>query len=295
MSYKVRNSIFFICFTLLLVSCTGEKEADIPETLSVELVTHDVTTFQGTDGYIILNVTGGIPPYAYNWSNGEKTKDIENLPAGKYSVTVTDGVDSTATASAMIKQPIPENAIVDIEGNVYTTVKIGDQVWMQQNLRVSVAPDSTEITSYIYGDNPQNEEIYGRLYTWYDAMNGSTAESAQGICPTGWHIPSDGEWKILEMYLGMTQQEADRSNTWRGIGVGTKLGTGGESGYDALYCGRRHSGGTYSLINDYEYIWTSTESGSYAWRRCLESGVSTVGRYDSFPKTYAFSIRCVKD
>jgi len=126
-------------------------------------------------------------------------------------------------------------------------------------------------------------------------MNGSTAEKKQGICPVGWHIPSDEEWKTLEMYLGMTRQEADMSNTWRGQGVGTKLGKGGESGYEAIYAGRMTSYGTYSLLNQYEYVWTSTESGQDAWRRCLEKGVSTVGRWNTFPKTYAFSVRCIKD
>lgn len=85
------------------------------------------------------------------------------------------------------------------------------------------------------------------------------------------------------------------ANTWRGAGVGTKLGKGGDSGYEALYSGRRTNFGSYSLLNMYEYVWTSTEAGANAWRRCLEAGVSTVGRWDTFPKNYAFSVRCVKD
>ena len=293
--YIYRTTLFLILLVVFFQQCTSEKEPDLPDPLSIELITHDVTTFRGTDGSIEIEVTGGTSPYSYNWSNGETTKDIEGLAAGFYSVIVKDAVDSTATGSTKINQPIPENAVIDIEGNIYTTVKTGEQTWMQQNLRVSVAPDSTEIISYIYDDEPENAETFGRLYTWYVAMNGSTAEKAQGICPVGWHIPSDGEWKALEMYLGMTQQEADMSNTWRGQGVGTKLGKGGESGYEALYAGRRTSYGTYSLLNQYEYIWTSTESGQDAWRRCLDIGVSTVGRWNTFPKTYAFSIRCIKD
>jgi uncharacterized protein (TIGR02145 family) len=276
----------------LLQNCAKEKD---PVPLSIEIIAHDVTTFLGNDGSIEVEVTGGVSPYSYNWSNGETTESVESLKAGEYSVIVKDAIDSTASGSVKINQPIPENVITDVEGNFYTTVKIGDQTWMQQNLRVSVAPDSTEISSYLYDNSPDNEETYGRLYTWNVAMNGSTAESAQGICPAGWHIPSDGEWKTLEIYLGMTQQEADLVNTWRGQGIGTKLGKGGESGYEAIYAGRRSSSGTYSLLNQYEYVWTSTEYGQDAWRRCLESGVSTVGRWNTFPKTYAFSLRCIKD
>ncbi len=284
-----------LAFPVLFHRCSGDSEPELTEALSVELITHDVTTFRGSDGSVEAVVTGGTVPYSYSWSNGETTKDIENLTAGVYSLVVKDAVDSTATAKTKINQPIPENAVIDVEGNIYTTVKIGEQIWMQENLRVSVAPDSSEITSWLYNDDPQNEEKFGRLYTWHVAMNGSTSEKAQGICPAGWHIPSDGEWKILEMYLGMTQQEADLANTWRGSGVGTKLGKGGESGYEAVYAGRRTNYGSYSLLNLYEYVWTSTESGSNAWRRCLEAGVSTVGRWNTFPKDYAFSVRCVKD
>jgi uncharacterized protein (TIGR02145 family) len=294
-NFLCKSILSIILLVGLLQQCTREKDTDLPEPLSIELIAHGVTTFRGTDGSIEIEVTGGAPPYNYNWSNGETTKDIEGLSAGIYSVIVKDAVDSAATGSVKINQPIPENAIMDIEENIYTTIKIGEQTWMQENLRVSVAPDSSEITSYIYNDEAANEETFGRLYTWDVAMNGSTAEKAQGICPAGWHIPSDGEWKTLEMNLGMTQLEADMSNTWRGQGVGTKLGKGGESGYEALYAGRRLSSGTYSLLNQYEYVWTSTESGEDAWRRCLEAGVSTVGRWNTFPKSYAFSIRCIKD
>lgn len=295
MKCLIIKGFFLILAAGLLKCCTSPEETDTPEPLSLDLIATDVTTFRGADGSIMLNVTGGTPPYGFSWSNGETTKDIYGLIAGVYSVTVKDAVDSSATGSIKINQPIPENVVIDIEGNIYTTVKIGEQTWMQQNLRVSLAPDSTEITSYIYGNDPANEETYGRLYSWHVAMNGSTAEKAQGICPVGWHIPSDGEWKTLEICLGMTQQEADMTNTWRGQGVGDKLSIGGESGYDAVYAGRYTGNGLYSLLNQYEYIWTSTEFGDNAWRRCLSSGVSTVGRWNTFPKTYGFSIRCIKN
>jgi uncharacterized protein (TIGR02145 family) len=293
--YTCKTILLFIIVAGLFQHCSDEKEPDLPEQLSIVLIAHDVTTFRGSDGSVEIDITGGTTPYSYCWSNGETTKDIEGLSAGVYSVIVKDAVDSTATENVQINQPIPDNTITDIQGNIYLTVEIGEQTWMQENLRVSVAPDSTVITSYCYDDQPENTETFGRLYTWDVAMNGTNDEEAQGLCPVGWHVPSDGEWKTLEMYLGMTREEADMINTWRGLGVGTKLGKGGDSGYEALYAGRRTSYGTYSLLNQYEYIWTSTEYGQNAWRRCLEAGVSTAGRWNTFPKTYAFSIRCVKD
>lgn len=194
------------------------------------------------------------------------------------------------------KEPdIPENTVLDVQGNTYPTVKIGTQTWMQQNLRATVAPDGTPVTSYVYNNDEENSKTYGRLYSWDAAMNGSTQEGAQGLCPAGWHIPSDGEWKVLEMYLGMTQAEADLVNVWRGQGVGTKMGPGGESGYEALYAGRHDPGGSFMLIDQWEYMWSSTEAGTSAWRRCLSSTATTVGRYDTFTKAYGFSVRCVKD
>jgi uncharacterized protein (TIGR02145 family) len=279
----------------LLYNCSPGQEH--PDDLSLVLTVTDVTVFNGHDGSVMLDVTGGITPYSYLWSNGEMTKDIEGVPAGIYSVTVTDARDSSATATDTVKHPIPENLLMDIQGNIYTTVRIGEQIWMQQNLRVSVDPDSTPITSYVYDGIEELAKTYGRLYTWDAAMNGSTAEKAQGICPDGWHIPSDEEWKILEMYLGMTRAEADLSNVWRGEGVGAKLRPGGGSGYDVLYSGRRANSGGYALLRWYEYVWTSTESGSYAWRRCLDSipSVTTIGRFNTFPKSYGFSVRCIKN
>ena len=292
MTRLTRPLLISVLFVALFQSCTKEKAA---EPLSIVLTAHDVTTFLGEDGFVELDVTGGIPPYAYRWSNGKTTKDIDDLKAGVYSVMVVDAVDSTATGSTVVKQPIPDNVVIDKDGNIYTSVAIGDQIWMQQNLRVTVAPDSTPVTSYAYNNEEENAKTYGRLYSWDVAMNGSTAEKAQGICPTGWHIPSDGEWKTLEMYLGMSQAEADITNNWRGHDVGTKLSAGGGSGYEALYSGRGINGDYYGLLNQFEYVWTSSEYGQYAWRRCLQKGVSTVGRYNTFPKTYLFSVRCIKD
>ncbi|OPZ98714.1 MAG: hypothetical protein BWY70_01159 [Bacteroidetes bacterium ADurb.Bin408] len=127
-------------------------------------------------------------------------------------------------------------------------------------------------------------------------MQYTTTESVQGLCPAGWHIPGDGEWKTLEMALGMSQAEADLSNMWRGAGIGTSLKLGGSSGFDALLSGGLWgTGGSFLYLNSMTYFWTSTESGSNAWRRCLSATADNVGRWNTFPKTYGFSVRCVKN
>jgi len=187
------------------------------------------------------------------------------------------------------------------DGQQYTTVLIGSQCWMAKNLNIGQQISGTQIPGnnqiiekYCYGDTLGACNIYGGMYMWDELMQYVTTESTQGICPNGWHIPSDNEWKILEVSLGMTQSEADLSNTWRGAHIGTALKAGGSSGFDALLGGGRWSNGAYMFINQMGYYWTSTESGANAWRRCLSASDNTVGRWDTFSKVFAFHVRCVK-
>jgi hypothetical protein len=212
--------------------------------LKIEYSVRDVSVYSGNDGSIDLTVTGGVQLYTYLWSNGSDSEDLDSLTAGIYSVTVNDAVDSTASDTIVVTQPDKDPKIYDVDGNEYAIVVIGNQTWMAENLGVTKASDGTPVTSYCYGDNPDHEQTYGLLYTWDGAMNGSVVDMAQGICPSGWHIPSDEEVKILEMTLGMTQKEADMEN---------------------------------------------------AWRRCLRDFDTGVGRWNTFPKTYGMSIRCIKN
>ncbi|MBN1788875.1 MAG: hypothetical protein JW830_00175 [Bacteroidales bacterium] len=243
-----------------------------------------------SDGSVDITITGGYPPYLIIWSNGSTLEDQVNLGTGSYTAVINDSKGQAVTINMTISF-----GVTDIDGNTYPVVKIGDQLWMQENLRVTHAPDGTPVNGYAYNNNESHVSIYGRLYTWDVAMNHTTVEMSQGICPSGWHIPSDDEFKTLEIFLGMTQAEADMENVWRGTGVGTSLIIGGSSGYDACLSGRRLPGGTYSLLSMYEYIWTSTEYGENAWRRCLDINSDECGRWNTFPKSYGFSVRCIKD
>ena len=273
-----------------LVSDTFDITEPLPDTMSIIFEYTNPSETGADDGSITSNIDGGYPPFTFSWSNGAKTKDLNNLQADIYILTVLDSRGQYLTDSVLLYDNVK-----DINGNIYATVKIGNQTWMKENLRVTHAPDSSSITSYVYNNNTNYEKNHGRLYTWDSAMNGSTKESAQGICPCGWHIPSDEEFKELEMYLGMTQQEADLVNIWRGATIGTQLKLGGTSGFDAQLSGRRSSSGSFSLMGRVEYYWSSTELGNYAWRRCLDKNAHNIGRWNTFPKSYGFSIRCVKD
>ncbi len=193
------------------------------------------------------------------------------------------------------------------DGKSYATVQIGNQCWMAENINIgtmingsSAQKDNGTIEKYCYSNLNSNCQTYGGLYQWNEMMDYSPSDNGnpgttRGICPEGWHIPTDNEWKELEMFLGMSQLDADKTNTWRGSPVGTKLKEGGGSGYEGKLAGRRTSSGMFSLLDQYEYPWTATESGSYGWRRCLRAGDPSVGRWNTFPKSYGFSVRCIKD
>ncbi|MDD4216871.1 MAG: FISUMP domain-containing protein [Bacteroidales bacterium] len=188
----------------------------------------------------------------------------------------------------------------------YPTVLLGGKCWMAANLNIGTqltgatnSTNNSQIEKYCYGDDNGNCDIYGGLYQWDETMAYSTTESTQGICPTGWHIPSDAEFKQLEISLGMTEAEADLNNIWRGTsqGVGTAMKEGGSSGLNIQLAGRKSS--SFGFVGSAGYIWCSTEgidysSETFAMRRCWGTQAG-VGRYDTFPKTYSFSVRCVKD
>src|SRR5665647_1038178 len=100
-----------------------------------------------------------------------------------------------------------------------------------------------------------------------------TTQGAQGICPAGSHIPSDNDWKILEVQLGMTQVQADTTD-WRGTDQGTQLISGGSSGLSMSLAGHRYTGGSFSNLSLYGTLWSSSESSTSAWVRGLYSGTA---------------------
>ncbi|WXT99336.1 MAG: hypothetical protein Ctma_0032 [Catillopecten margaritatus gill symbiont] len=124
----------------------------------------------------------------------------------------------------------------------------------------------------------------GYYYTWDAAMN---------VCPSGWSLPSDADWKVLEGQLGMSVANQEFTG-WRGTDEGTKLKVGGSSGFEAKLAGYRSTIGSFYGRGDLTYLWSSTESGSYAYSRYLYTSFATVYR-DTYNKAFGFSVRCLKD
>ncbi len=196
-----------------------------------------------------------------------------------------------------------EATVADSDGNIYNTVMIGDQCWMAENMRVGIGidinsnpADNADVEKYCYDDNSSNCGNYGGLYKWEEMMQYDTISDkvVQGICPEGWHIPSDDEWKALEAYLGMDQPEIS-STGLRGGQQGTMLKAGGSSGFMALLGGERTSAPGYADIETTGYYWSSTAyDHKYAWCRMLYKDTSSVGRYYR-SKEQAMHVRCIKD
>jgi len=176
----------------------------------------------------------------------------------------------------------------------YKTVKIGKQVWMAQNLAFV-----TDTGSYAFDNKDENIKTYGRLYSWNAAMK---------ACPSGWHLPTDDEWKVLEKYLGMSDTELEK--TWKRTGadgVALKLKSKSSlwlvadvkatnsSGFNALPAGMRSSSVDYSHQTKNAVFWTSTKDGNRkAFVRSLDYEDARVFRDGKLQKQ-GYSVRCVKD
>lgn len=201
------------------------------------------------------------------------------------------------------------------DGKTYQTIKIGNQWWMAENLRETKYRNGEGLPNVIgnsawigysngaycaYNNNESTANTYGYLYNWY-ALNDD-----RNIAPPGWRVPTDDDWKELEMALGMSQ-EAANSMYFRGSPVGSKLAGNadlwengklvnnsafGESGFSALPAGiRRGFHGLFDSLGSFAFFWSASEP---SFGRRLGYNYSAVGRY-FHDKHDGLSVRLVKD
>jgi uncharacterized protein (TIGR02145 family) len=207
-------------------------------------------------------------------------------------------------------QPCPGIPIVIYGGQVYNTVLIGSQCWLKENLNVGTMipaedemQDNGTIEKYCYDDDEANCDKYGGLYQWDEIMQYFTSEGAQGICPPGWHIPTDAEWCTLTTFIDTTVN--CNANSWNGTNAGYKMkstsgwylnGNSSDAyGFSALPGGYRNDDGDFEYIEKYAGFWSSTENNSnFAWSRSFYYGFDEVYR-GYFYKEGGFSVRCLKD
>ncbi len=256
-----------------------------------------------------------------------------NNGSGALSIIISGTAATSGTASFALNiggqfcnlqltvSPLPPLP-TDIDGNVYNTVTIGNQVWMKENLKVSKYRNGNAIPTNltdsdwqnttsgayaIYNNDAANNTTYGKLYNWY------TVADLRGLCPEGWHVPTDHDWNLLTIHLdAAADTSCDRcwSSSIAGGGkmksTGTiQAGTGlwyfpnsdatNSSGFTGLPGGRRNPDGTYSQHGAYGNWWSSSEAGfSEAWDRFLSHSTGSLGRWYNI-KQDGFSVRCLKD
>ncbi len=226
-----------------------------------------------------------------------------------------------------ISQPCAGIATVtDYDGNVYNTVKIGNQCWLKENLKSTHYSDGSPLLDgtgiqinydyesrywFNYNDQPENSQIYGKLYTWAAAINGYVTNDEeliagvrQGLCPNGWHIPSDSDWFQLESYIDTLITELHITGL-RGFDAGLKLKTTNnwvtntgtnQFGFSALPSGQYYfsESNNQSFYSDLGLVavWWTANTGAYY--RKIWDDANGITRNTQNP-AHGYSVRCIKD
>ena len=251
-----------------------------------------------------LTPAGAAATATYQWQRattvGGTYTNIASATSSTYTLTISDvgkflKVIATGTGSYGGSQTSAATvAITDTNW-----LAVGSQVWGKYNLNVGTRiagatnqANNATLEKYCYNDTESNCTTYGGLYQWDEAMQYNTSEGVQGICPVNSHIPTDAEWKTLEMQLGMSQAIADTTG-WRGATEGAQLKSGGGSGLNMTFAGTRTSGGTFNGLSAGTALWSSLESVTgYSWYRELYTSDATVYR-NVYAKVNGFSVRCI--
>ena len=264
--------------------------------------------YDGTENNFSINITGLTPSTTYYYC--AYATNTTSTAIGEVMSLTTD-----CNCGGSCK-------VTDIDGNQYGTLLIGEQCWMAENLRATKFADGTSIslgsetsstTAYRYYPNNSSSNVatYGYLYNWPAAMHGASSSSTnpsnvQGVCPTGWHLPSDAEWTQLTDYLSsQSEYQCGGSTTkiakslasttgWNSssenCAVGNTPANNNSTGFGAL-----PAGGYAGSFGTGAYFWSATEaSSSLAYTRYLRyNGADVYGT--SYTKDRGWSVRCIRD
>lgn len=238
---------------------------------------------------------------------------VDNLQSG---ISDTPDTSKTYTFQFATNMPCLGTPIVEYEGQVYNTIQILSQCWIKQNLNVGTIiqgneemSDNAIIEKYCYNNKSDSCAKYGGLYQWDEMMQYETQQGVQGVCPQGWHLPNDEEWKVLEgaadTQYGIGAPEWDVYFELRGFDAGENMktisgwnanGNGTDLfGFSGLPGGFRGWYGSFYDTGDYGYWWSSNEIYyNRAWYHALSYQDPEVYR-DFMNKELGFSVRCLRD
>jgi uncharacterized protein (TIGR02145 family) len=329
-----------VSFQISILQYTDDGDAVYVETFNCHTNDYGLVTFNIGEGTTIDDFTD------IDWSDGPYYVLVEIDPAAgtafepvgtsqllsvPYALYSENAYDLGSQVNELENKFYTGGLVKDIDGNIYNTVKIGNQVWMAENLRVTKYPDGTPIPmvtdnsawnaltltdrAYTFlNDDPVNADPWGGYYTWSTVTNGISSNAnpsnVQGICPDGWHVPSDAEWQELELYVGMSPADTGKTGISRGTNEGGKLkeagldhfwspnqGATNETGFTGLPSGNRTFNSGFDNLHKYANFWTSRRgTGDNAATRVLYYQYSTIGRYvnDNDNRT-GINCRCLKD
>jgi uncharacterized protein (TIGR02145 family) len=261
----------------------------------------------------------GTAPISYQWykggtaipgatSSSYSISNVQTANAGIYTVTVSNGTLPNATSSGAVFSVVSLRAVTDIDGNVYSTVTIGTQVWMGENLKTTRYNDGTAIplvtdstawgnlrtpgycwylndsAAYAYLGNP-----FGALYNWYAVNTGKLA-------PTGWHVPTDAEWSTLASYLGGDSVAGGALKASGGSWASPNTGATDETGFNAYPNGERNNNGTFNNFGFIGYWWSATAyNATFSLIRIMGYSDAYLLDYPVGDYSAGYSVRCVRN
>ena len=269
----------------------------------------------GTGGY--TSGIAGLTPGTTYYMRAYATNSAGTAYGEQRVFTTTHPINDSILIDA---QTCPgADTVTDYDGNIYHTVQIGNQCWMRENLRTTHYADGTEIpagnttsntTAYRYPPHGHESEvtIYGYLYNWIAVMKGDSASNlnpsgVQGICPNGWHVPSQTEWEQLQSYVGSQGQyvcggdsnqiaKALASQVWcstnstsNACAVYNNVNANNATGFSALDVGYFNDSFVYGAA----YLWSTVNQTVF----CLMPSLSTTGFGGALPN-YGCSVRCLR-
>ena len=249
-------------------------------------------------------------------SSSAKSSSSKNGDA-KSSSSSAESLSSDASSISFFEDGVTGTMTDGRDGQTYKIVKIGKKIWMAENLNYAYTgvpfksgAITFDSTSWCYDNDPANCAKYGRLYTWSAAMdsvgrwstNGkgcgnettcSPTYPVRGVCPEGWHLPTELEWGMLFILDGYTSTAAERlksTSGWTDNGNGSDIYS-----FAVLPAGIRYANGGYAGEGGYAIFWTSdSDDDYYADAEAMSYDSNGVGRYGLY-KQEGYSVRCVKD